>query len=274
MLTNLEILREALKVVRGKWFWRIVVIGSILYCIAGLVSYAISSSYSDMGVQTWLDFLQAKLRAARSGLGYSVPSVRVFWQMTGASAFHQFFGWLFGSILMFGMAGVLLKAVRNDENDWFAGAFGGFRRPLELTWLMVLMNILVFLWTLLFVIPGLVALYRYRQAWYLKSENPDWSARKCLAESGRMMRGRKGQAFCLDLVFVGLLLLWCVLGGILLAVGTVAGKVHALAGALVGLPSVVFCFGSLVFLVTFLAAARAVFYEALAKDAAHTRQGC
>jgi len=260
MKTNKEIRQEAWGIVRGKWFWRIVAASSILYIITMSVSLAILASFSDMGIQTWTDFLQAKIKAFQSGLGYTVPSWSVFWQMTGATAFQQFLAYVFGAILLFGMAGVMLKAVRNDENGWFGGAFGGFKRPLELAWLLMLMNFLVFLWGLLFIIPGLIAIYRYRQAWYLKSENPDWSAWKCLRESGVMMKGKKWKAFCLDLSFLGwFFLAWLVLCS-LLGGASLAAR-GALIGSFVTALTLVIGFYVLAFVLAYFAAARAVFYK-------------
>jgi len=267
MKTNREIRKEAWGIVRGKWFWRILTAGSVLYFIAMLVSGTIVASYEDMEIQTWPDFLAAKFQAFQSGLGYSVPSSRIFWQMTGATAFQQFIGYVFGAIVLFGMAGVMLKAVRDDEKEWFAGAFGGFKRPLEVTWLLALMNLLVFLWGLLFVIPGIIAIYRYRQAWYLKSENPDWSARKCLKESGRTMKGHKWQAFCLDLSFIVRIFLWSLACGCVLAGAAVAGKLWAPLAAFVITLACIAGFYFFALLIAYLAAARAVFYREMTTSA-------
>jgi len=263
MKTNKEIRKEAWGIVRGKWFWRIFATGSLLYLIAMSVSGMIVASYKDMEIQTWPDFLRAKLQAMQPGLGYTVPSWEVFWQMTGATAFQQFIAYVFGAILLFGMAGVMLKAVRNDEKGWFGGAFGGFKRPLEVTWLMALMNLLVCLWGLLFVIPGIIAMYRYRQAWYLKSENPDWSAGKCLSESGKMMKGMKWKAFCLDLSFLGWFLL------VLMAIGpfalgaAMATKEGTVVGSLVGVLAGVAVSYFFAFVLAYFVAARTVFYKEL-----------
>jgi len=264
MKTNKEIRKEAWGIVRGKWFWRIFAAGSVLYFIAMLVSGMIVASYKDMAIQTWPDFLAAKIQAFQSGLGYTVPSHAVFWQMTGATAFQQFIGYVFGAILLFGMAGVMLKAVRDDEKEWFSGAFGGFKRPLEVTWLLALMNFLVFLWGLLFVIPGFIAIYRYRQAWYLKSENPDWSAGKCLSESGRMMKGMKWKAFCLDLSFVVWFFMWSLACGCLITGVVAALKFGSLFGSFAITLAGAIGFYFFALLIVYFVAARTVFYKELA----------
>jgi len=269
MKTNAEIRKEAWRIVRGKWFWRIFTSGAALYGILLVVSALVARYYSDGNIQTWSEFLQAKVRALQAGLGYDVPSRRVFWQMTGASVFQQFMSCLFGSILLFGMAGLMLKAVRNEEEGWFAGSFGGFRRPLELTWLMVLMNLRIFLWGLLLVVPGIVATYRYRQAWYLKNEHPDWRAGQCLAESGALMKGHKGQAFRLDLFFAFCWFVPCALVLGISGVGLSSGKDGSVAlglvGGLVGLVGFYF----FVFVLAYFCVARTVFYRELPRACAH-----
>ena len=64
--------------------------------------------------------------------------------------------------------------------------------------------ILIFLlWSLLLIIPGIVAAYRYSMAFYILNDNPEMSAKAALDESKRMMAGYKGKLFCLQLSFIG-----------------------------------------------------------------------
>lgn len=264
MKTNKEIRREAREAMSGGWFGRVFASGAALYGIVLLVSGVIVAVYQDMSLQTWGDFLGAKLQHMRQGLAYAVPSTSAFWHMTGATVFQQFLMYVFGAIFVFGMSCLMLKAVRNDSQGWFASSFGGFARPLEVTWLLVLMNFRVFLWSLLLVIPGVVAIYRYRQAWYLKSEHTDWSAARCLSESGRIMRGNKWQAFCLDVFYMlQVFVVELVFLPVIIIVMTVFRANRAIAGALVGVAGVV-CLYILASILIRYFAARAVFYRALA----------
>ena len=70
-------------------------------------------------------------------------------------------------------------------------------------WLGILEGLLIFLWSLLLVVPGIVAAYRYRQALYLLLDHPEKSAWQCLRESGALMSGHKWELFVLDLSFLG-----------------------------------------------------------------------
>lgn len=81
--------------------------------------------------------------------------------------------------------------------------FDGFAIFFKILWLSILMYIFVFLWMLLFIIPGIVAAYRYRLAFYIMVDNPELSALDCIRESKRLMMGHKGELFVLDLSFIG-----------------------------------------------------------------------
>ena len=69
------------------------------------------------------------------------------------------------------------------------------------------MSIKIFLWSLLFVIPGIIASIRYSQAFYVMVDHPEYSANQCLEESKRLMMGNKGRYFYLTLTFIGWYLL-------------------------------------------------------------------
>lgn len=70
-----------------------------------------------------------------------------------------------------------------------------------------LMDFYVFLWSLLFVIPGIVKSYEYLMVPYILAENPQMDQKEVFAISRRMMDGQKMQAFLLDLSFFGWLIL-------------------------------------------------------------------
>lgn len=80
---------------------------------------------------------------------------------------------------------------------------------------MFFMDLYVFLWSLLFVIPGIVKSYSYRMVPYILAENPDLTTDEALALSKQMMDGQKWRAFVLDLSFIGWILLSILTLGIL-----------------------------------------------------------
>ncbi|MBD5484052.1 MAG: DUF975 family protein [Lachnospiraceae bacterium] len=68
----------------------------------------------------------------------------------------------------------------------------------------------VFLWALLFVVPGIYKKYQYRMVSYILAEHPDLDYKEVLQMSSDMMNGEKWHAFVLDLSFI----LWHMLGAI------------------------------------------------------------
>ena len=68
---------------------------------------------------------------------------------------------------------------------------------------MFLRGLFTFLWTLLFIIPGIIKGYEYRMIPYILAENPGIDSREAFAVSKQMMDGNKWAAFVLDLSFLG-----------------------------------------------------------------------
>lgn len=104
-------------------------------------------------------------------------------------------------------AAIFLQLVKGEKaslNDFFA-AFSEFEKSLPLWGLMFLKT---FLWSLLFIIPGIVKAIAYSQAFYLKLENPELSASEALALSEKLTRGYKADMLVLYLSFIG----WYLLG--------------------------------------------------------------
>lgn len=73
--------------------------------------------------------------------------------------------------------------------------------------MMFLISLYTALWSMLFVVPGIVKGYSYSLAMYKKSENPNIPASKAIELSTRMTNGHKMDLFVLDMSFIG----WAIL---------------------------------------------------------------
>ena len=73
----------------------------------------------------------------------------------------------------------------------------------NITKTMFFRDLFTVLWTLLFIIPGIVKSYEYQMIPYLLADNPQMTKEQAFAESKRMMNGQKWRAFVLDLSFLG-----------------------------------------------------------------------
>lgn len=80
---------------------------------------------------------------------------------------------------------------------------------------MFLKGLYTYLWSLLFVIPGIIKMYEYRMIPYILAEHPDIDSKEAFAVSKNMMSGNKWNAFVLDLSFLGWMILSAVTCGIL-----------------------------------------------------------
>ena len=78
-----------------------------------------------------------------------------------------------------------------------------------------LRNLYIFLWSLLFVIPGIVRAYGYFAVPYILAENPNMDHKRALELSRQMTMGFKGELFVTDLSFLGWHLLNALTVGIL-----------------------------------------------------------
>lgn len=116
-------------------------------------------------------------------------------------------GLLLSGALTYGMATIYLNLARQGHAD-FMDLFKGFSYYLNTLLLHILRAIFVFLWTLLLIIPGIIAAISYAMAYYIMVENPGMTAMEALSESKAMMRGHKMRFFGLWISFLG----WFVLG--------------------------------------------------------------
>jgi uncharacterized membrane protein len=76
-------------------------------------------------------------------------------------------------------------------------------------------GLLIILWSLLLVIPGIIAAYRYAMASYIMAQNPEIGALDAIERSKAMMNGNKLRLFCLQLSFIG----WMLLSALTLGIG-------------------------------------------------------
>lgn len=93
--------------------------------------------------------------------------------------------------------------VRKGQTAPYATLFDGFIFAGKLILLNIVMSVFVFLWSLLFLIPGIIATYRYRFAIYNLCDDPSVGVMEALRMSKAQTRGYKGQLFVLDLSFIG-----------------------------------------------------------------------
>ncbi len=138
-------------------------------------------------------------------------------------------GTLFGSMLIFGvlaaipilgqLAALLIAgpytlgvatfslSMAREEDARFEQVFKGFNNFASALGLYFLMSIIVFLFMLLLIVPGVIRAIAYSMSYYILADNPEMGAMEVLDESKRMMDGYKMKYFRLLMRYFGLAIL-------------------------------------------------------------------
>jgi uncharacterized membrane protein len=117
--------------------------------------------------------------------------------------------YLIAGMIALGSAMFFLGIARK-QNPPVTTVYQGFNFPVKAFLLYILMFIFILLWTLLLIIPGIIAAYRYSLAYYILADNPNMSSLDAIRRSKELMAGNKWRLFVLQLTFIGWMLL-CIL---------------------------------------------------------------
>ena len=127
---------------------------------------------------------------------------------------YQIAIFIVGGAVELGMNKFFIKQAYGQKaeiRDEFS-CFSNFGKALGLR---IVAGIFIGLWSLLFVIPGIIAAYRYSMAFYIMAENPNIGVMEAIDQSKAMMAGHKWRLFCLDISFIG----WMILGIFTMGIG-------------------------------------------------------
>ena len=194
-------LKSRAKVVLQKHYWTI-----LLACfIAGLLTGGGSS-----GISSGASFSNNGSSAVNPGFLIAFGVI-----MLVLSIFSFAFIIFVGNVVQVGLCRYLMEA-RQGRTD-IATLFWAFRegRYLKVVKTMFFYTLYITLWTLLFIIPGIVKSYEYYYVTYILAENPEIDTRRALQLSKSMTDGEKGKIFVLGLSFLG----WALLGAMACGIG-------------------------------------------------------
>ena len=135
----------------------------------------------------------------------------------------------------------------------FEDLFSQFHRLGDGFVMNILIGIYTFLWTLLFVIPGIIKSFSYAMTPYILYEHPEYSPNEAITKSREIMSGNKFRLFCLYFSFIGWSLL-CTIPAIIALVG-------ALSGMFILLPLILVTIVGDLFVGAYMEAANAAFYR-------------
>lgn len=121
---------------------------------------------------------------------------------------------IIGGTIQLGYCKFLLKQHDGADPD-FNDVFSEFDRFGDGFTQRFLVNLYVALWSLLFIIPGIIKALSYAMTPYIMSENPGMSASEAISRSMDMMDGYKADLFILHLTFIG----WDILAALTFNIG-------------------------------------------------------
>ena len=109
---------------------------------------------------------------------------------------------IIGGTVQLGYAKFLLG--QHDGKDYSVGdLFSQFRRFGTGFAQAFLKNLYIVLWTLLFIVPGLIKTYSYAMTPFILADHPEMTAKEAITASRKLMNGHKGELFVLGLSFFG-----------------------------------------------------------------------
>ncbi|MBO7195909.1 MAG: DUF975 family protein [Clostridia bacterium] len=108
-----------------------------------------------------------------------------------------------GSVISVGYAEFNLDLDVGFYNPRISSLFAHFGRTKTAVGASLLVFLRVFIGSIFFIIPGIIAAYKYSMVYYVLAENPYITAADALEKSKELMRFNKWRLFCLDLSFIG-----------------------------------------------------------------------
>lgn len=149
------------------------------------------------------EFTRRYYEAIASGSAEALERlIRSMPESSGSSFFYSTLSALVMLVLNGGYY-IYCMGIRQGAEMPFSSLTDGLAVAGKLIWCSIQMGVKIFLWSLLFWIPGIIAAYRYRFAYYNILTDSSLSAGEAIRLSCRQTEGMKGQLFALDLSFIG-----------------------------------------------------------------------
>ena len=204
-----RIAREALK---GNWG---------IAVVAGLIASLLGASAS-FGPELNFEFTNGELHTGMEIAGQQILSLdnlsgllAILPILLSAAFVYACIFFCLGTIISAGYSKFNLGIIDRKEKPDIGTMFRYFPHWKVLVGANLLKALYIFLWSLLFIIPGIVATYSYAMVNYILAENTELTAEEALQKSKEMMRGNRWRLFCLQFSFIG----WQILSSLVFGIG-------------------------------------------------------
>lgn len=207
-----ELRAQAREKLKGNWGSAVLtsLVATVLGGAAITQTSSVSSNISDEDIQKY----QESLKSFEIDLS-TVPNW--VWAIVGAVT---------AVLMIWGIAAAILGGVTRmgycrynmnllDGKAQFSDIFSYYSTDFLKGFITrILVSLFITLWTLLFIIPGLIHAYAYSMTFYILADNPDMDAMAAIKKSKEMMKGHKWELFCLQFSFIGWMILSAFTAGI------------------------------------------------------------
>lgn len=202
--------------------------------------------------------IRSNAREALSGKwGLAVGTIFVYLLITGIIQSLP----ILGAIIMLLLTGaftlgqtMFFLAIARNDNPKLELIFSGFNEFGKALAAYLLLAVILFLWTLLLVIPGIIMGLAYSMTFFIIADEPEISAWDAMKKSKAMMEGNKGQFFLLSLSFIG----WALLAILTFGIGLFLLSLSFIGWALLAI--LIFGIG-LLWLIPYMQVSIAKFYD-------------
>lgn len=203
---------------RGRWGTAVIagLVASLLGAIASS-GPEIKFNFSDNGANINLMFANQEIYSSSEGW---MPELNAF--IVGGAIYIMIaalimaaVSFVLGSVISLGYSRFNLDLVDRRKEPELGTLFGFFTHWKNAAVANLLQAVYVFLWSLLLVIPGIVASYSYAMTPYILSEYPEMAPSEAIGKSKEMMEGNRWRLFCLQFSFIG----WGILSSFTLGIG-------------------------------------------------------
>lgn len=189
-MTNSEITAAARKKLSGNWLLAILAF-LIIFILTSLVNHFTQNIYHfPIELRDYLPFLNS------NGLTHVNTKIHP----------GYIFSILLSGAFSYGTAVFSIYIVRGFKAE-IELIFDGFR-DLNRFFVFLVTNLIIFIftlaWTLLFIIPGIIAALSYSMTYYILVDHPEISSLDAISQSKQLMKGHKWQLFKLWMRFFAL----------------------------------------------------------------------
>lgn len=207
----------AREILSGKWTIAVLVglVAALLGAI-GDVDLGVKINIDVSGANASFEFAGQTIFSTGGGLNSDIGAflVGTFTYIMIAALILGVLYFILGSVVSVGYAKFNLNLADRMEGS-FENLFAYFAYWKTTAAARILQSIYIFLWSLLLIIPGIIASYSYAMTEYILAEHPELSANEAIAMSKQMMVGNKWRLFCLQISFIG----WDILCAVTLGIG-------------------------------------------------------